>query len=82
MFLLLQASRLSSGETLETLQSCIDPSILSIFEDMPTIEVRLISHSCALTIQVSEYPNRSMMLKLHVVVCLHTIVHVILLYLD
>ncbi|XP_022617766.1 peroxisome proliferator-activated receptor gamma coactivator-related protein 1 [Seriola dumerili] len=31
---------LSSGETLEALQSCLDPSILSIFEDTPTIETK------------------------------------------
>uniref|UniRef100_A0A8D2ZR00 PPARG related coactivator 1 n=1 Tax=Scophthalmus maximus TaxID=52904 RepID=A0A8D2ZR00_SCOMX len=31
---------LSAGETLEALQSCLDPSILSIFEDTPTIETK------------------------------------------
>ncbi|XP_029926138.1 peroxisome proliferator-activated receptor gamma coactivator-related protein 1 [Myripristis murdjan] len=31
---------LSSGETLEALQSCLDPSILSIFEDAPTAEAK------------------------------------------
>ncbi|XP_026165627.1 peroxisome proliferator-activated receptor gamma coactivator-related protein 1 isoform X2 [Mastacembelus armatus] len=31
---------LSSGETLEALQSCLDPSILSIFEDTPTTETK------------------------------------------
>ncbi|XP_035519537.1 peroxisome proliferator-activated receptor gamma coactivator-related protein 1 [Morone saxatilis] len=31
---------LSPGETLEALQSCLDPSILSIFEDTPTIETK------------------------------------------
>ncbi|KAM9344802.1 uncharacterized protein pprc1 [Symphorus nematophorus] len=31
---------LSSGETLEALQSCLDPSILSIFEETPTIETK------------------------------------------
>nr|XP_019947471.1 PREDICTED: peroxisome proliferator-activated receptor gamma coactivator-related protein 1 [Paralichthys olivaceus] len=31
---------LSSGETLEALQSCLDPCILSIFEDTPTIETK------------------------------------------
>ncbi|XP_036978843.1 peroxisome proliferator-activated receptor gamma coactivator-related protein 1 [Acanthopagrus latus] len=31
---------LSSEETLETLQSCLDPSILSIFEDTPTVETK------------------------------------------
>ncbi|KAA8583819.1 hypothetical protein FQN60_015027 [Etheostoma spectabile] len=31
---------LHSAETLEALQSCLDPSILSIFEDTPTIEAR------------------------------------------
>nr|XP_046258387.1 peroxisome proliferator-activated receptor gamma coactivator-related protein 1 [Scatophagus argus] len=31
---------LSSGETLEALQSCLDPSILSIFEDTPTVETK------------------------------------------
>ncbi|XP_039994416.1 peroxisome proliferator-activated receptor gamma coactivator-related protein 1 [Xiphias gladius] len=31
---------LSSGETLEALQSCLDPSILSIFEEAPTIETK------------------------------------------
>ncbi|XP_037321508.2 peroxisome proliferator-activated receptor gamma coactivator-related protein 1 isoform X1 [Pungitius pungitius] len=31
---------LSSAETLEALQSCLDPSILSIFEDTPTIETK------------------------------------------
>ncbi|XP_026212092.1 peroxisome proliferator-activated receptor gamma coactivator-related protein 1 [Anabas testudineus] len=35
-----ESSGLSSEETLETLQSCVDPSILSIFEDMPTIETK------------------------------------------
>ncbi|KAM3606180.1 uncharacterized protein V6R79_011981 [Siganus canaliculatus] len=31
---------LTSGETLEALQSCLDPSILSIFEDTPIIETK------------------------------------------
>ncbi|XP_054456821.1 peroxisome proliferator-activated receptor gamma coactivator-related protein 1 [Anoplopoma fimbria] len=31
---------LSPAETLEALQSCLDPSILSIFEDTPTIETK------------------------------------------
>ncbi|XP_019116368.2 peroxisome proliferator-activated receptor gamma coactivator-related protein 1 [Larimichthys crocea] len=31
---------LSSEETLEALQSCLDPSILSIFEDTPTLETK------------------------------------------
>ncbi|XP_041646314.1 peroxisome proliferator-activated receptor gamma coactivator-related protein 1 [Cheilinus undulatus] len=31
---------LSSGETLEALQSCLDPSILTMFEDTPTIETK------------------------------------------
>ncbi|XP_020498564.2 peroxisome proliferator-activated receptor gamma coactivator-related protein 1 [Labrus bergylta] len=31
---------LSPGETLEALQSCLDPSILSMFEDAPTIETK------------------------------------------
>uniref|UniRef100_UPI003AACEBF1 uncharacterized protein pprc1 isoform X1 n=1 Tax=Centroberyx gerrardi TaxID=166262 RepID=UPI003AACEBF1 len=31
---------LSSGETLEALQTCLDPSILSIFEDAPTTEAK------------------------------------------
>ncbi|XP_037638456.1 peroxisome proliferator-activated receptor gamma coactivator-related protein 1 [Sebastes umbrosus] len=31
---------LNSAETLEALQSCLDPSILSIFEDTPTIETK------------------------------------------
>ncbi|XP_028279939.1 peroxisome proliferator-activated receptor gamma coactivator-related protein 1 [Parambassis ranga] len=31
---------LSSGETLEALQNCLDPSILSIFEDTPTVETK------------------------------------------
>ncbi|KAM6956535.1 uncharacterized protein pprc1 [Aplochiton taeniatus] len=31
---------LDSAETLETLQGCLDPSILSIFEDAPTGEVK------------------------------------------
>ncbi|XP_031160511.1 peroxisome proliferator-activated receptor gamma coactivator-related protein 1 isoform X1 [Sander lucioperca] len=31
---------LHSAETLEALQSCLDPSILSIFEDTPTIETK------------------------------------------
>lgn len=30
---------LSNGDALEALQSCLDPSILSIFEDSPTGEV-------------------------------------------
>nr|XP_020457201.1 peroxisome proliferator-activated receptor gamma coactivator-related protein 1 [Monopterus albus] len=34
------AAGLSPGETLEALQSCIDPSILSIFEDTPTAETK------------------------------------------
>ncbi|XP_011601667.2 peroxisome proliferator-activated receptor gamma coactivator-related protein 1 [Takifugu rubripes] len=33
-------STLSSEETLEALQNCLDPSILSIFEDAPTIETK------------------------------------------
>uniref|UniRef100_A0A665UYL2 PPARG related coactivator 1 n=1 Tax=Echeneis naucrates TaxID=173247 RepID=A0A665UYL2_ECHNA len=47
---LLKAAVLRSGETLEALQSCLDPSILSIFEDTPTIEVRLISHESEATL--------------------------------
>ncbi|KAM8859579.1 uncharacterized protein pprc1 isoform 2-T2 [Spinachia spinachia] len=35
-----EADVLSSAETLEALQSCLDPSILSIFEDTPTIETK------------------------------------------
>ncbi|XP_028983435.1 peroxisome proliferator-activated receptor gamma coactivator-related protein 1 [Betta splendens] len=35
-----EASALNSVETLEVLQSCIDPTILSIFEDMPAIEAK------------------------------------------
>ncbi|XP_041866271.1 peroxisome proliferator-activated receptor gamma coactivator-related protein 1 [Melanotaenia boesemani] len=35
-----QTAGLSSGETLEILQSCLDPSILSIFEDTPTVETK------------------------------------------
>ncbi|XP_070832925.1 peroxisome proliferator-activated receptor gamma coactivator-related protein 1 [Chaetodon trifascialis] len=35
-----ESAVLSSGETLEALQSCLDPSILSIFEDTPTIETK------------------------------------------
>ncbi|GAA6213806.1 peroxisome proliferator-activated receptor gamma coactivator-related protein 1 [Lates japonicus] len=35
-----ETAGLSSGETLEALQSCLDPSILSIFEDTPTIETK------------------------------------------
>ncbi|XP_038594011.1 peroxisome proliferator-activated receptor gamma coactivator-related protein 1 [Micropterus salmoides] len=35
-----EAAVLSSGETMEALQSCLDPSILSIFEDTPTIETK------------------------------------------
>ena len=35
-----QAAGLNSGETLEALQSCLDPSIRSIFEDIPTVEAR------------------------------------------
>ncbi|XP_029377078.1 peroxisome proliferator-activated receptor gamma coactivator-related protein 1 [Echeneis naucrates] len=35
-----EAAVLRSGETLEALQSCLDPSILSIFEDTPTIETK------------------------------------------
>ncbi|XP_044229519.1 peroxisome proliferator-activated receptor gamma coactivator-related protein 1 [Thunnus albacares] len=35
-----EADGLSSGETLEALQSCLDPSILSIFEDTPTTETK------------------------------------------
>ncbi|KAM7408762.1 hypothetical protein PAMA_002473 [Pampus argenteus] len=35
-----EAAVLSSGETLEALQSCLDPCILSIFEDTPTIETK------------------------------------------
>ncbi|XP_029306465.1 peroxisome proliferator-activated receptor gamma coactivator-related protein 1 [Cottoperca gobio] len=31
---------LSSAETLEALQNCLDPSLLSIFEDTPTIETK------------------------------------------
>ncbi|XP_034537885.1 peroxisome proliferator-activated receptor gamma coactivator-related protein 1 [Notolabrus celidotus] len=31
---------LSDGETLEALQSCLDPSLLSMFEDTPTIETK------------------------------------------
>lgn len=40
-FFSFQTSTLSSEETLEALQNCLDPSILSIFEEAPTIEVRL-----------------------------------------
>ncbi|XP_047459694.1 peroxisome proliferator-activated receptor gamma coactivator-related protein 1 [Mugil cephalus] len=35
-----ETAELSSGEALEALQSCLDPSILSIFEDTPTIETK------------------------------------------
>nr|XP_040034509.1 peroxisome proliferator-activated receptor gamma coactivator-related protein 1 isoform X3 [Gasterosteus aculeatus aculeatus] len=35
-----EADVLSSAETLEALQSCLDPSILSIFEDTPAIETK------------------------------------------
>ncbi|KAG7512590.1 peroxisome proliferator-activated receptor gamma coactivator-related protein 1 [Solea senegalensis] len=35
-----ETSGLSSEETLEVLQNCLDPSILSIFEDTPTIETK------------------------------------------
>ncbi|XP_070696695.1 peroxisome proliferator-activated receptor gamma coactivator-related protein 1 [Pempheris klunzingeri] len=35
-----ESAVLNSGETLEALQSCLDPSILSIFEDTPTIETK------------------------------------------
>lgn len=41
VFFSFQTSTLSSEETLEALQNCLDPSILSIFEEAPTIEVRL-----------------------------------------
>ncbi|KAM6915839.1 peroxisome proliferator-activated receptor gamma coactivator-related protein 1 [Xenentodon cancila] len=33
-----EAPGLSSGESLEALQSCLDPSIRSIFEDIPAVE--------------------------------------------
>ncbi|XP_040905620.1 peroxisome proliferator-activated receptor gamma coactivator-related protein 1 [Toxotes jaculatrix] len=35
-----ETAGLSSGETLEVLHGCLDPSILSIFEDTPTIETK------------------------------------------
>ncbi|KAM6997071.1 uncharacterized protein pprc1 [Tautogolabrus adspersus] len=35
-----ETAGLSPGETLEALQSCLDPSILSMFEDTPTIETK------------------------------------------
>ncbi|XP_008280619.1 peroxisome proliferator-activated receptor gamma coactivator-related protein 1 [Stegastes partitus] len=35
-----ESAVLSPGESLEVLQSCLDPSILSIFEDTPTIETK------------------------------------------
>ncbi|XP_071336781.1 peroxisome proliferator-activated receptor gamma coactivator-related protein 1 isoform X2 [Trachinotus anak] len=41
---------LSSGETLEALQNCLDPSILSIFEDTPTIETKGIDEESEATL--------------------------------
>ncbi|XP_022061572.2 peroxisome proliferator-activated receptor gamma coactivator-related protein 1 [Acanthochromis polyacanthus] len=35
-----ESAELSPKESLEVLQSCLDPSILSIFEDTPTIETK------------------------------------------
>ncbi|XP_069574048.1 peroxisome proliferator-activated receptor gamma coactivator-related protein 1 [Brachyistius frenatus] len=35
-----ETSALSCGETLEALQSCLDPTILSMFEDTPIIETQ------------------------------------------
>ncbi|XP_042358166.1 peroxisome proliferator-activated receptor gamma coactivator-related protein 1 [Plectropomus leopardus] len=35
-----EADGLTSAETLEALQSCLDPSILSIFEEVPTTETK------------------------------------------
>ncbi|XP_035027924.2 peroxisome proliferator-activated receptor gamma coactivator-related protein 1 [Hippoglossus stenolepis] len=40
MDILDETAGLSSEETMEALQSCLDPSILSIFEDTPTIETK------------------------------------------
>lgn len=36
---LLEYPGLNNGDALEALQDCLDPSILSIFEDSPTGEV-------------------------------------------
>ncbi|KAK5853988.1 hypothetical protein PBY51_015095 [Eleginops maclovinus] len=41
---------LSPAETLEALQSCLDPSILSIFEDTPTIEIKGIDEESEATL--------------------------------
>ncbi|KAF7645975.1 hypothetical protein LDENG_00195540 [Lucifuga dentata] len=45
-----ESEGLDSEGTLETLQSCLDPSILSIFEDTPTIEAKALDEESEATL--------------------------------
>nr|XP_057915108.1 peroxisome proliferator-activated receptor gamma coactivator-related protein 1 [Doryrhamphus excisus] len=45
-----ETPELCSGGTLEALQSCLDPSILSIFDDNPLIETKGLDDDCEATL--------------------------------
>ncbi|KAK2824267.1 hypothetical protein Q5P01_021442 [Channa striata] len=45
-----ETSELTTGETLEALQSCFDSSIISIFEDPPTIDTKVLDEESEATL--------------------------------